>query len=110
MIDHLIDRSTTMPNLSDATSHPIQVHSLEEIAILVRSLRQNLGLSQEKFAAKLGVTLPTVSRWERQISTPSHLALAQIKALLEQMSISPQDSLRECGNALLAQYFPPSEI
>jgi len=99
-----------MPNLSDAASNTVRVHSLKEVAILVRSLRQHLGLSQEKFAAKLGVTFPTVSRCERQISIPSHLALAQIKALLAQMSVSPQDSLRECANALLAQYFSPPEI
>jgi len=110
VIDHLTDHFILMPNLSNATSNTVRVHSLEEIAILVRSLRHHLGLSQEKFAAKLGVTFPTVSRWERQISMPSSLALAQIKALLEQMSLSPQDSLRECGNALLAQYFSPSEI
>jgi putative transcriptional regulator len=31
---------------------------------LVRELRQRTGLTQEKFAAKLGVTFPTINRWE----------------------------------------------
>jgi len=34
------------------------------MARLVRELRKLTGLTQEKFAAKLGVTFPTINRWE----------------------------------------------
>ncbi len=49
---------------------------------LVRELRQRLDLTQEKFAAKLGVTFPTINRWENRRAKPSPLALMQIEDLL----------------------------
>ncbi len=71
------------------------------ISDLVRHLRQHLNLSQEKFAAKLGVSFKTVNRWERGHSVPSPMALKLIEDLLE--------SLGEPGKALLKQYFPGRE-
>ena len=41
---------------------------------LVRSLRSLCGLTQEQFAAKLGVTLVTVNRWENYRAKPMPLA------------------------------------
>ena len=46
---------------------------------LVRELRERTGLTQEKFAAKLGVTYPTINRWENGRAKPSPLALKQIE-------------------------------
>ncbi len=37
-----------------------------------------MGLTQEKFAARLGVTYPTVNRWENGRAHPSALAMKQI--------------------------------
>ncbi len=51
-------------------------------AQLVRELRQRLGLTQEKMAARLGVTFPTINRWENGRAKPSPLALKQIEDLL----------------------------
>ena len=36
----------------------------KDLGRLVKSLRELLGLSQEKLAAKLGVTFSSVNRWE----------------------------------------------
>lgn len=47
----------------------------------IKETRTALGLTQEKFAARLGVTLKTVNRWERTHSKPSPLAVEKIKAL-----------------------------
>lgn len=52
-----------------------------EVGDLIRELRQELGLTQEKFAAKLGVTFPTVNRWENKHAKPSPLAMEKIEAL-----------------------------
>jgi len=41
-----------------------------DLAPLVRELRKRLGLTQEKFAARLGVTFPTVNRWENGRTKP----------------------------------------
>jgi transcriptional regulator with XRE-family HTH domain len=52
---------------------------------LVRELRQRTGLTQEKFAAKLGVTYPTINRWENSRAKPSPLAIQRIKEVLRGM-------------------------
>ena len=71
------------------------------ISDLVRCLRQHLNLSQEKFAAKLGVSFKTVNRWERGHTVPSPMALKLIEALLQSMG--------EPGKALLLQHLPERE-
>lgn len=76
-----------------------------EIARSIRQLRQQLGLSQEKFAAQLGVSFRTVNRWENGHTEPSALALKQIEMLLQQMSQSSKAHVRQQGQTLLAQYF-----
>ncbi|HLO51614.1 MAG TPA: helix-turn-helix transcriptional regulator [Kamptonema sp.] len=76
-----------------------------EIAALIRELRQQLGLSQEKLAAKLGVSFRSVNRWENRRAVPSALALKQIEELLHQMSDSSKPTVRERGKELLAKYF-----
>jgi len=47
----------------------------------IKELRLKLGLSQEEFAHKLGVTLSTVNRWEKGHFKPSKLALKALKKL-----------------------------
>jgi len=54
-----------------------------ELARKIRELRSNLGLTQEQFAAKVGVTFSTVNRWESGKSKPSPLAMRQIEELME---------------------------
>lgn len=73
-----------------------------DISRLVRELRERTGLTQEKFAAKLGVTYPTINRWENGRAKPSPLALKQIEDLLR--------DLGERGNDLLQEYFGGEEI
>lgn len=60
---------------------------------LVRELRARTGLTQEKFAAKLGVTFPTINRWENGKAKPSPLALKQIEDLLRGMGEKGEDLL-----------------
>ena len=69
----------------------------KDISRLVRELRERTGLSQEKFAARLGVTFPTINRWEHGKAKPSPLALMQIKDLLKVIG--------KRGHVLLEEYF-----
>jgi len=62
---------------------------------LVRELRGRTGLTQEKFAAKLGVTFPTINRWENGRARPSPLALKQIEGLLRDLGKRGNDLLKE---------------
>jgi len=66
--------------------HP-QYISIEQPAVgqLIRELRQTLKLTQEKFAAQLGVTFPSINRWEKGYATHSPLALKQIEILLNRV-------------------------
>ena len=72
------------------------------MAHLVRELRNRLGLTQEKMAARLGVTFPTINRWENGRAKPSPLAFKQIQDLLV--------DLGESGEDLRARYFPGQGI
>lgn len=66
-----------------------------DISGLVRELRERTGLTQEKFAAMLGVTLPTINRWENGRARPSPLAMEKIEALLRSMGDRGSDLLVE---------------
>ena len=54
------------------------------IGQVIRELRQQLKLSQEKFAAKLGVSFQTVNRWENNRTQPSPMALQLIEGMLKE--------------------------
>ena len=65
-----------------------------DIPRLVRELRLRTGLTQEKFAAKLGVTFPTINRWENGRAKPSPLARQKIEELLRNMGGDGEDLLK----------------
>ncbi|MEH2293911.1 helix-turn-helix domain-containing protein [Nostoc sp.] len=72
-----------------------------KISDLIRELRQQLDISQEKFAAKLGVSLRTVNRWENGSTVPSQMALKLIEKMLH--------NLGQPGKRLLNEYLPKAE-
>lgn len=47
----------------------------------IKTLRKQLGLSQEELAQKLGVSFTSVNRWENGQTKPSKLARRQIDIL-----------------------------
>ena len=71
------------------------MNSQADIPQLVRELRARTGLTQEKFAAKLGVTFPTINRWENGRARPSPLAMEKIEALVRSMGYRGSDLLVE---------------
>jgi len=48
----------------------------------IKELRFRLGMTQEQFAAELGVTAASVHRWETGRATPSPLALKVMDSLI----------------------------
>ncbi len=89
-------RSPTNP----AKPQPIDMNAL------ILPLRSLCGLTQEQFAAKLGVTVVTVNRWENYRAKPMPLALRQLRTLLLELSQSEDKTDQEIAYRLLAQYFP----
>lgn len=66
-----------------------------DLSRLVRKLRERTRLTQEKFAAKLGVTYPTINRWKNGHAKPSPLALKQIENLLRELGEKGRDLFDE---------------
>ncbi|MBU1964710.1 MAG: helix-turn-helix transcriptional regulator [Proteobacteria bacterium] len=73
-----------------------------DISRLIRNLREQTGLTQEKFATKLGVTLPTINRWENGRAKPSPLAMQKLEELLRSMG--------DKGESLLSEFFGKKEL
>lgn len=69
--------------------HQMQVNQF------VRELRLSTGLTQEQFAARLGVTYSSVSRWERGRGIPSPLAMQKIEGILQQMGDRGEELLKK---------------
>lgn len=51
---------------------------------MVKDLRSHLGLTQEQFAAKIGVTWSTVNRWENGRGMPSPLAVQHLREIAQE--------------------------
>ena len=73
----------------------VKLTQSDDLAVLIREIRGRLGLTQEKFAAKLGVTLSTINRWENGRTRPSPLAMQRLRELVA--------GLGEKGNDLLVR-------
>ncbi|HEY9597875.1 MAG TPA: helix-turn-helix transcriptional regulator [Cyanophyceae cyanobacterium] len=69
------------------------VTSQPEIGTLIRELRIETMLTQEEFATLLGVTYPTVSRWENGHASPSPQAIQKIEKQLRQIGDRRRDLL-----------------
>lgn len=67
-----------------------------QIGKLIRELRSETGLTQEQFAALLGVTCSSMNRWENGRSQPSPLAVQRILEMLKELG--------DRGKELLAKY------
>src|SRR5512140_2782653 len=55
---------------------------------LIRTLRQNLGMTQEEFAHQIAVTVSTVNRWENSHAEPSKLAWKAIQDLARKRGLT----------------------
>jgi putative transcriptional regulator len=67
-------------------------------AALIREVRGRLGLTQEKFAARLGVTLPTINRWENGRTKPSPLAIRTLREVVASMGAEGRDLMARFAN------------
>ncbi|NEQ26919.1 MAG: helix-turn-helix transcriptional regulator [Microcoleus sp. SIO2G3] len=64
----------------------MKVRNQVEFSQFIREFRQSMELTQEQFAAFLGVTYPTINRWENGRTTPSPMALKLIEQKLSEIS------------------------
>uniref|UniRef100_B8HYF2 Transcriptional regulator, XRE family n=1 Tax=Cyanothece sp. (strain PCC 7425 / ATCC 29141) TaxID=395961 RepID=B8HYF2_CYAP4 len=95
LVQQLGDRGTDLLQLY--FPHPT-VPTEPSTARLLQTLRQRLGLTQSQFAATLGVTLMTISRWEKGRGKPKRRFMPLIKRQVKRLGDRGQD--------LLITYFP----
>ncbi|MBD0363797.1 MAG: helix-turn-helix transcriptional regulator, partial [Coleofasciculus sp. C3-bin4] len=74
-----------------------------EIGNSIRVRRQHWGLTQEKFAAKLGVTFPSVNHWENNRGTPCPVPMEKIEGMLRSLLPSPSVTLRELSSSIVSK-------
>jgi putative transcriptional regulator len=61
----------------------------------IKELRVHLGITQEKMAAKLGVSLGSIRGWEYGNHTPSPMAQVRIDRMIGELGITPAAPERE---------------
>ena len=77
---------------------------------LIRSLRQQLGMTQEEFAHEIAVTVSTVNRWENSHAEPSKLAWKAIRELGKTRGLQVSEALgadRRCRSSAGGNPFQP---
>ncbi len=57
----------------------------QDTSKVIRELRADLSVTQEQFAAKVGVTVSTINRWENNKGKPSRLALRQLEKIQKKL-------------------------
>jgi type I restriction enzyme M protein len=67
----------------------------QDLSNLIRELRERLGLSQERLAARLRVSLPTINRWEKGRTKPDPLALHAIEQFVRSLGPEYADLYRQ---------------
>lgn len=65
---------------------------------MIRTLRQQLGMTQEEFAHEIAVTVSTVNRWENSHAEPSKLAWKAIRDLAQQRGLPTETGPWTAGN------------
>lgn len=78
-----------------------------QVGHFIRDLRQLLGYTQEQFSTVLGVSFSTLNRWENGRMQPSPLALKQVEAVFEQLSVASETALQMGRTVLLEKYARP---
>ncbi len=81
-------------SIVDAGKESVPKRKDNELAEMMKDLCVKLGLTQEQFAAKVGVTWSTVGRWENGRGRPSPLAWQQTIELQEKTDESRQGTRR----------------
>ena len=67
----------------------------KEISKLIKKLRSRLGLTQEQFAQKVGVTFPTINNWERGTRKPHPFLLKRLLEMAEESGLKNIENIKK---------------
>jgi transcriptional regulator with XRE-family HTH domain len=65
-----------------------------DIPALIKALRKRLGLTQEQFAQRVGVTYSTVNHWENGKRTPLPFLVKRLLQMEEELDSQKKGKLR----------------
>jgi putative transcriptional regulator len=65
-----------------------------DIPLLIKELRKRLGLTQEQFAQKVGVTYGSVNNWENGKRTPQPFLVRRLIEMKSELDIETKRSLK----------------
>jgi putative transcriptional regulator len=94
-----------MKSISDRNIKIALIQQQPNTSSLVRELRSLMQLTQVQLATELGVAYETINRWENGHMNPSPLALRQIRAVINSLSLSASTKTQQESKALLQKYF-----
>lgn len=66
----------------------------EDVAGLIKALRRRLSLTQEQFAAKVGVTYGTVNNWENGKRMPLPFLLKRLIEMRDELEADAKKSAK----------------
>jgi len=69
----------------------------KDISKLIKELRDKLGLTQEQFAQKVGVTFPTINNWEKGTRTPHPFLFQRLLEMARKAGLKNFDHLKRTG-------------
>lgn len=58
-----------------------------DVSMLIKELRNKLGLTQEQFAQKVGVTFPTINNWEKGNRKPHPFLFKRLLEMAEETGL-----------------------
>ena len=80
--------------LSDAVGNPSGEASMEQFSQTIKLTRQKMNWSQEHLARKIGVSLSTIQRWERQGGKPNLIVRKVLTRLFNKLGIANPFNIR----------------
>ncbi len=65
-----------------------------DISNLVKELRYKLGLTQEQFAQKVGVTFSTINNWEKGTRTPHPFLFQRLLKMADEADLKNIENIK----------------
>jgi len=69
----------------------------KDISKLIKTLRNKLGLTQEQFAQKVGVTFSTINNWEKGTRKPHPFLLQRLLEIAEETGLKSVEKMKSEG-------------
>jgi len=66
----------------------------KDVSNLIKELRDKLGLTQEQFAHKIGVTFSTINNWEKGTRTPHPFLFQRLLEMAEEVGLKNVENIK----------------